>query len=267
MLIDWFTVAAQIINFLILVWLLKRFLYKPVLTAIDEREKRIAQQLQEAETKKAEALKERADFAHKNEEFDRQRAALLVEATNSAKTERNKLIETARHDSEELRAQLQKAVDGEFDSLKQNLGALAQDQVFSISRKTLSDLAGVSLEERMTDSFVRRLQEMPASERGAFRSLPADAGRPALISSAFELGQEQRTAIEKVVRPILPEGTRINFEAKPELISGIELTANGQKVAWSISGYLASMNGAVETLLKNKSAPAPADLKMLPHAA
>ena len=42
MLIDWFTVAAQAVNFLLLVWLLKRFLHKPVLAAIDEREKRIA---------------------------------------------------------------------------------------------------------------------------------------------------------------------------------------------------------------------------------
>ena len=90
MLIDWFTVAAQAVNFLILVWLLKRFLYKPVLAAIDEREKRIATQLQDAEKKKAEALKEQTDFLHKNEEFEQQRAALLLEATNAAKTERDK---------------------------------------------------------------------------------------------------------------------------------------------------------------------------------
>ena len=77
MLIDWFTVAAQAVNFLILVWLLKRFLYKPVLAAIDEREKRITSQLQDAEQKKAEALKEQTDFLHKNEEFERQHAALI----------------------------------------------------------------------------------------------------------------------------------------------------------------------------------------------
>ena len=53
--IDWFTVVAQAINFLILVWLLKRFLYKPILHAIDEREKGIAAQLAQAEAKKAEA--------------------------------------------------------------------------------------------------------------------------------------------------------------------------------------------------------------------
>ena len=45
MLIDWFTVGAQALNFLILVWLMKRFLYKPILTAIDTREKRIAAEL------------------------------------------------------------------------------------------------------------------------------------------------------------------------------------------------------------------------------
>src|SRR6202011_4046673 len=74
------TVAAQAVNFLILVWLLKRFHYKPVLAAIDEREKRIATQLQDAEKKKAEALEEQTDFLHKNDEFERQRSGLLLDA-------------------------------------------------------------------------------------------------------------------------------------------------------------------------------------------
>ena len=77
MLIDWFTVGAQALNFLILVWLLKRFLYEPILRAIDAREKRIATELADADAKKAEAQKERDEFQQKNGEFDRQRAALL----------------------------------------------------------------------------------------------------------------------------------------------------------------------------------------------
>ena len=77
MLIDWFTVIAQIVNFLILVWLLQRFLYRPILDAIDAREKRIAAALTEAEANKEEAQKERDAFQHQNEEFSRQRASLL----------------------------------------------------------------------------------------------------------------------------------------------------------------------------------------------
>jgi F-type H+-transporting ATPase subunit b len=96
MLIDWFTVGAQALNFLILVWLLKHFLYKPVLNAIDAREKRIAGELADADAKKAEAQKERDEFNHKNEVFDQQRAALLSQAVDEVKTERQRLLDEAR---------------------------------------------------------------------------------------------------------------------------------------------------------------------------
>src|SRR5271167_451595 len=102
MLIDWFTVCAQAINFLILVWLLKHFLYKPILNAIDVREKRIAAELADAAAKKAEAEKERDEFQHKNEEFDKQRASLLAKATDEAKAERQRLLDEARKAADAL---------------------------------------------------------------------------------------------------------------------------------------------------------------------
>ena len=95
MLIDWFTVGAQALNFLILVWLMKHFLYKPILNAIDAREKKIAAELADADAKKAEAKKERDEFQHKNAEFDQQRAALLSKATDEANAERQRLLDEA----------------------------------------------------------------------------------------------------------------------------------------------------------------------------
>jgi len=100
MLIDWFTVVAQVFNFLILVWLLRRFLYKPILDAIDAREKRIAAELADADAKKAEARQERDEFTRRNEDFDRQRAALLNKAVDEAKAERQRLLDEARKESE-----------------------------------------------------------------------------------------------------------------------------------------------------------------------
>src|SRR3984957_16002698 len=96
MLIDWFTVGAQTLNFLILVWLMKRYLYKPILHTIDEREKRIAAELANADAKKAEAQKEHDEFQHKNADFDQQRAALLSKATDEARAEGQRLLEEAR---------------------------------------------------------------------------------------------------------------------------------------------------------------------------
>ena len=163
--IDWFTVVAQAINFLILVWLLKRFLYKPILHAIDEREKGIATQLAEAEAKKAEAQKERDDFQHKNEAFDQERAALLKKATDEAKAERQRLLDEARKDADALRAKRQDALRNEQRNLSQEIIRWTQKEVFAITRKTLADLAATSLEERMGDVFVQRLRALTGAAK------------------------------------------------------------------------------------------------------
>jgi F-type H+-transporting ATPase subunit b len=266
MLIDWFTVAAQVINFLILVWLLKRFLYKPVLNAIDEREKRIAAQLQDAEKKKAEALKERADFQHKNEEIDHQRVALLADATNAAKTERENLIAAAREDARTLRTKLDKANHDEFESLNKAVGTLAQTEALSIARKTLTDLAGVNLEQSMAETFARRLLSLDDKSRAKFQEILRVSPVP-VVRSAFGLSDPQKLTITDALKPFIREGTKIVFETKPELVAGIELIANGQKIAWSISDYLGDLSDALGALLESKSSPAPAPPKIVPHAA
>src|SRR5580698_7005160 len=127
--IDWFTVIAQAVNFLILVWLLKRFLYKPILHAIDEREKGIAAQLAEAEAKKGESQKERDDFQHKNEVFDQERAVLLKKATDEAKAERQRLLDEARKDADALRAKRQVALRDEQRNLGQEIIRWTQKEV------------------------------------------------------------------------------------------------------------------------------------------
>ena len=267
MLIDWFTVGAQAVNFLILVWLLKRFLYKPVLAAIDEREKRITSELENADQKKAEALKEQTDFLHKNDEFQRQRFQLLLEATNSGKTERDRLLEKARSDSEDLRSQSKKALSNELGKLTQNIGTLAVGEVFSIARKTLADLADTSLEERVTSIFIHRLLDLNGKQKASLTASLHSAPGPVLVCSAFELAAPQKMAIEKTVRPIFGEAAGIEFETRPDLISGIELTANGQKIAWSIADYLTSLKDSISGLLEPQFNPATVSQKAVTHAA
>ncbi len=266
MLIDWFTVAAQVINFLILVWLLKRFLYKPVLAAIDEREKRIAAQIQDAEKKKAEAAKEQIDFQHKNEEFEAQRSKLLLEATSAAKTERDKLLEAARTDAENLRSKLEKSAYDAREQLNQKIGTLAQQEVFSIARKALADLAGASLEERMTNTFIERLHGLPNQQRDELKAALLASSNPVLLRSAFELPPPQKETTKNAVKILLGKEVRLDFETKPDLIGGIELAANGHKITWSIDGYLTALTGSIDALLEPQSESVP-KAKEVVHAA
>jgi F-type H+-transporting ATPase subunit b len=257
MLIDWFTVGAQALNFIILVWLLKRFLYKPILNAIDAREKLIAAKLADADTKEAEAQKERNEFQHKNEAFDKQRAALLSKATDEAAAEGHKLFDEAREAADALSAKRQETLRSDARSLNQALRHRTQQEVFAIARRTLTDLAGASLEERMSDVFTHRLRAMDGKVKETFALALKTASGPALVRSAFDLPDKQRAAIQKSFDETFSTQIQIRFETAPDVVSGIELTANGQKVAWSIADYLASLEKGVGDLLNEHDRPQP----------
>jgi F-type H+-transporting ATPase subunit b len=252
MLIDWFTVLAQVVNFLILVWLLKHFLYRPILDALDAREKRIAKELADADTKKAEAQSARDEFQQKNEEFEQQRAALLNKATEEAKAERQRLLDEARQAADALSARRQETLRSDAHNLNQAISHRAQQEVFAIARRALTDLADSSLEERMAGVFIRRLQQMDEQTKKGLGDSLRSASEPALVRSTFDLPAAQRTAIQQTLNETFSAEISIRFETMPELVSGIELTANGQKVAWSIADYLSSLEKGVAGLLKEK---------------
>jgi F-type H+-transporting ATPase subunit b len=255
MLVDWFTIVAQALNFLILVWLMKRFLYKPILHTIDAREKRIATELADADAKKAEARKERDEFQHKNEEFDQLRAALLRKATDEAKAERQRLLDEARKAAESLSAKRMKTLRNDARNLSQAISRRTQQEVFAIARKTLTDLAGTSLEERMSEVFTRRLRELNNEAKEGLAKALEPLADPVLVRSAFELPSEQRAAIQHALNETFSAEIQVRFETAPDVISGIELTVNGRKVAWSIADYLASLEKSVDELLKEKDKP------------
>lgn len=253
MLIDWFTVGAQALNFLILVWFMKRFLYQPILHAIDEREKRIAAELSDADAKKGEAQKERDEFQHKNEEFDQQRAELLSKAIEEAKAERQRLLDEARQAADALSAKRQETLRNDAHLLNQAISRRTQQEVFAIARKALTDLATTSLEERLGEVFTRRLREMDSQAKEGLAETLKTAIEPSLVRSAFDLPAGQRAVIQNALNETFSAEVHIRFETAPDLISGIEFTtANGQKVAWSISDYLVSLEKGVDELLKKK---------------
>ena len=247
--IDWFTVSAQVVNFLVLVWLLKRFLYKPILDAIDAREERIATEIADADAKRAEARAERDEFRQKNAAFDEQRAGLLHKATGEVSAERQRLLDAARDAAEAVSAQRRSVLEREQQSLNDEITRRTREEVFAIARKTLTDLAGTSLEVRMCDVFTRRLRAIDGKEKARFAKGLTASG-PALVRSAFELPTEQREAIRLALGETFSVEADVRFETVPDVISGIEVTVNGRKVAWSIADYLGSLSKSVGELLQ-----------------
>jgi F-type H+-transporting ATPase subunit b len=261
MLIDWFTVAAQVVNFLILVWLLKRFLYKPILRAIDAREQQIALALADADAKKAEALQERDTFRHKNETIDHQRSELIKQATEEANAEREQLLQKARHDANALRVERQDALQREQQHLNIEIIRRTREEVFAIARKTLRELSGASLEARISEVFAQRLQALDDEVKHDFSEALKTSSAPVLVRSAFELSAEQRAVIQTALNATLSAELPIRFECVPDLIGGIELSVNGRKIAWSIADYLGSLEKSIGELLAPSSPHAKTEIE------
>ena len=271
MLIDWFTVGAQALNFIILVALMKHFLYKPVLDAIDAREKRIADELADADQKKTDAQKDGDDFRRKSADFDKQRADLLSKATTEAQAQRDTLITAAHKAADDIAAKRQEALVNEARNLNKALLQRAQSEVFAVARQALTDLATVSLEGSACEVFISRLHALDGSAKVDLAKALASPNGSVLVRSAFALPTVQRTTIHKAINDTFAMKVELRYETAPELVGGIELSANGQKFAWSISEYLASLEHGVDELLKDaapasSAAPAPPEPAETPAA-
>jgi F-type H+-transporting ATPase subunit b len=255
MLIDWFTIIAQVVNFLILVWLMKHFLYKPILNAIDTREKKIASEIADANKKKAEAQKESDEFKKKNMEFDKQRAELLAKAKDSAKAEGDRLVLEARKTAADLSLKLKETLRSDEKNLFKSISQRTQSEVFSIARKALLDLSGANLEERMVDVFIREMRELKGTDKDHLISALKTQPGPLIVRTTFNLPLAQQTNIEAAIKEYFANGNKIQFEVTPDLVSGIELIAGGQKLEWSIANYLTSLEKDVSELLTKKELP------------
>ena len=255
MLIDWFTVGAQVLNFLVLVWLMKRFLYQPVLDAIAAREKRIADQIAAAAAKEANAASERKTFEDKNTAFDQQRAGLMDKATADAKAEGQRLADEAGKAAAALAAQRRQALVTQAGNLQQLIAGRAANEVFAVARKTLTDLADVTLEARMVEVFTRRLRELPAPARHQLAAALKQSAEPALVRSHFALPADQQAAIQKAIDASLSTDVPLRFETAADAVCGIELSAGGQKLAWTIDAYLRDLERGVAALLAPATKP------------
>jgi F-type H+-transporting ATPase subunit b len=249
-LIDWFTVVAQTVNFLVLVWLLKRFFYRPILNAIDARERRIAAELAEADAKKMAGDQQRDEFQRKTHELEQQCAAILSKVLEEAQAERQRLIAAAHEDAAKWRIKWEETWNRDYQALSDTLTRKICAEILATARKVLSDLGSTALEAHIVDVFIRRLREWDADLRLQLASAPTGW----TIRSAFDLSPEQKKNIEQVLGANPASGGRpVRFVTEPSLIAGIELVVKGQKIAWTIADYLTSLERDLETLLKNQA--------------
>jgi F-type H+-transporting ATPase subunit b len=247
-LIDPFTVIAQIVNFAILAFLLKHFLYDRVIDAMDRREASIAERLSEAEQREAVAHAEAAQLHEEREHLDRRRQELLDEARSAAAGHREELIERARSEVEAERSRWERGLLAEQREFRVDLQRHTVDEVIELSRRALSDLARVDLERAVIDRALEHLGSRDEERDSIF--VADDRDRLLMVRTAFEVPDAERREIECRLREMgLDPDRRVHFEHDPELVLGVEFRGDGTAVSWNAADYLSQLSARLDELV------------------
>lgn len=253
--IDWFVLFCQIFNFLLLVYLLKRFLYGRIIKAMDDREAKIASRFADAEEMKVKANEAAELYEKRNQMLNETKERLLNDAAMAAEAKRKELMDNVRQEVDQVKARWQDMLVREQDAFFCDLRQRAAKQLYATARKALSDLADADLEERIVDEFIRRVKALDKEKSVQIRNAIRGGGSQVIIQSAFSISEPRRAQIEDVLKKQITNGFTLRYMQQPEIVSGIELRVNGHKIAWSLNEYLETLvENLTETLQKEAHA-------------
>jgi F-type H+-transporting ATPase subunit b len=239
MLIDWFTVGAQIFNFLLLLVLLRYFLYGPITKAMDSREDRIAGQFHEAEENLAEAEGKLAEMNRREQGFEEEQERKARAVAEEAEARRRKLLKQAKEEAEEIRQAWREGLAREkerfFSELKRRTGG----EVMRISRRAVSDLADDDFERRLAEVFVGRLEALEGAERERLAS--AARGESAAIDTPVEFSADLRGRTAAALSRFAGEEVPVKYFVDPERHPEVALKIGGMHFSWGVESYFDSM--------------------------
>lgn len=250
MLIDWFTTAAQVLNFLVLVILLKWLLYDRIIKAMDQREADIAQRFEQAEEEKKKAAAQRNDLQEERKELEESRDREMADARKRAQEEKERLMEEAREEVDENSRAWRSSLEREKADLAQQLARTAAGQVLQVSRRAVAGLSGQDQLKSAVDVFLAKLAALDEDIRR--RAAETLGHGPVTIASAQEMANEDRGRLTRAVHENLAQGTEVEYEVDPDLVLGLELSAPGLRLSWNAKDYIQSIETLVMEALESQ---------------
>lgn len=248
--IDWFTFVAQIFNFILLVYLLKRFLYRPVLDAIQRREEGVRARLEDARRKDEAAAEEEARFRALQKELEGTRLDVLQAAENEAEARRQELTAEVRDEVRALREEWHESLRRQREAFLEELRRRMSRELYDMVERVLDDLSGADVGDRLLQVFLDRLPEADDTERHALLDAVAEDGWTARLRSSFPLSKAQKERLRAGIVSWLGDEVDVAWHEDPDLTLGIELQAGDRKIAWSVDDYLDTLESETSRLLE-----------------
>jgi len=246
--IDWITIAAQIVNFLVLVWLLQRFLYRPITEAMRRRETKIEDRLSEARSAREEAEAEAEQLRRKQAELERERESVIDEARAEAADLRETLEQEIRAEMEDKRATWKRHLQEEREEFGRVLQRRAGREVLEIAGGVLAEFADADLTERIARTFASRLDSLDDKARTRLAEA-AEHAEEVTVETAGPLDATTRGMVTRALHEALATSIPVTYEQDEDVTLGVRVTIGEQSLDWSSDHHLKRLEAALDEIV------------------
>jgi F-type H+-transporting ATPase subunit b len=236
--LSWSTFALEIVNFIILVWILKRFLYKPVLDTIARRRAGIQKTLDDARAMQdgAEALS--AKYENRLEAWECEQREARQALTRELDEQRERRLQELETELERVRREAALADAHRQETLTRELERSAIEESARFAARFLERLAGPEVNQRLVDLVIDELSEAPAEALGALSDVGAPSSAPIRVTSAYPLADRQCQRLQHALSAALRRELQLEFEQDEKLVAGLRITVGGWTLGLNIQDEL-----------------------------
>lgn len=245
--VSWTTFILEIINFLVLVWILKHFLYQPVLDVIARRRADIDKSLSDAEALKTEASAMREQYEGRLGDWERERQSARESLRAEIETQRRERLQ--KLDAELASAQQRAEVSDQrrLADIERKLETSALQQGAQFASRLLREGCGPETQQRLIQIVIEELSSLSPDAADAIRHQYGETTPSASVYSAFPIDDGQRSQLEQALNPILPPRVSLHYSTDETLLAGLRIIVGAWQLGSNIQDELrgfAALSGA-----------------------
>ncbi len=244
-----YTIIAQFINFSILIVILNKFLYKPVLKTMDKRKEDIKNKIEETESKLEESEKLKKEYLSKLQEVEKENIALREKALEDIKKFKELELEKAKKDVSAKKDKFNDYLDLEQKSLIEDFNENLSDLFVSYSNNILEVLANSNLQDEIVNSFLEKVKNLDSDKVSSVNDLNVEN---IYIYSNAELTAKQKNFIKETLKEKGFKFKDVEYDVENSLILGIELKAKSYILSWNVKELTSNFISGISDKINEK---------------
>ena len=232
----------QIVNLFLLVWLLKHFLYRPVLEIIDKRRNQIANSVKDANEKLASAAEIEADLEKQRKNFDAQRQKRFDELDHEIQAHRAQVMKELELNYKAKRQAMQQELDQSWSNAENSIREMIAKEFVLLSQDVLSEWSNQTPMDQALTLFIKKVTTLPKKKKSELQRV-LNQQKTIQILTSETLNKKQQDLLQRTFQQkfTLSSKTHIQFKRQADLILGLEMRLGDFVLDWNLNTYLQEM--------------------------